>query len=61
MSPFDARLFGRVSELLLDVWILKNNHPYKEIGLVQIGDANIPTKVKSFLMAKYFGKKIFTE
>ena len=57
LSAFDARLFGRVSEFLLDVWILKNKYQYKEVPMIQIGDANMPTKVKSFLMAKFFGKK----
>ena len=28
-DSFQARLFGRVSELLLDVWIEKNNVKYK--------------------------------
>jgi len=57
MSSFDARLFGRVSEFLLDVWIEKNNLPYKEVRMIQIGDENWPVKVRSFLMAKFFGKK----
>lgn len=57
LSAFDARLFGRVSEFLLDVWILKNKLTYKEVPMLQIGDVNMPTKVKSFLMAKFFGRK----
>lgn len=57
LSTFDARLFGRVSEFLLDVWIEKNGYPYKEIKMIQIGDENWPKKIWSFLMAKFFGKK----
>ena len=57
LSPFDARLFGRISEFLLDVWILKNGYSYKEVKMIQIGDENWPLKIKSFLMAKFFGKK----
>lgn len=57
LSAFDARLFGRVSELLLDVWIEANNLSYSEVGMVQIGNANFGKKVYSFLMAKFFGKK----
>jgi hypothetical protein len=57
LSIFDARLFGRVSEFLLDVWILKKNIPYKEVKMIQIGDENWPLKIKSFLMAKFFGRK----
>lgn len=57
LSPFDARLFGRVSEFLLDIWILKNNIPYKEIRMIQIGDENWQQKIKSFLFAKFLGRK----
>lgn len=57
MSTFDARLFGRVSEFLLDVWIEKNSLPYKEVKMIQIGNENWPIKIRSFLMAKFFGRK----
>ena len=57
LSSFDARLYGRVSELLLDVWIESNHLDYKEIGFVQMGKENWPKKIYSFLMAKYFGRK----
>ena len=30
-SDFDKRVFGRISELLLDVWMLHNNVSFKEI------------------------------
>jgi len=57
MSSFDARLFGRVSELLLDVWIDYNKIAYKEIGYVHIGKIDWPRKIRSFLAAKFFNKK----
>ena len=57
LSAFDARLFGRVSELLLDVWLKKNNVKYVETGFVQIGDENWGKKIKGFLAAKFGGKK----
>lgn len=57
MSAFDARLFGRVSEFLLDVWIEKNELPYKEVKMIQIGKENWPIKIYSFLCAKFLGKK----
>lgn len=57
MSAFDARLFGRVSELLLDVWLEKNKIAYKEIGFVQMGNENWSSKIKGFLKAKFTGKK----
>ena len=57
MPAFDARLFGRVSELLLDVWLKQNNIKYVETGFVQIGDENWGKKIKGFLSAKFGGKK----
>lgn len=57
MSSFEARLFGRISELLLDVWLDKNKIAYKEIGFVQMGDENLGSKIKGFLKAKFGGKK----
>lgn len=57
MPAFDARLFGRVSELLLDVWLEQNKIKYVETGFVQIGDENWGAKIKGFLSAKFGGKK----
>lgn len=57
LSAFDARLFGRISELLLDVWIETKGYSYKEIKMIQIGNENWPQKIKYFLAAKFFGKK----
>lgn len=44
LSAFDARLFGRISELLLDVWLEKNGYSYKEIQMIQLGSENWPQK-----------------
>lgn len=57
MSAFDARLFGRVSELLLDVWLRQNDIKYVETGFVQIGNENWRKKIKDFLSAKFAGRK----
>lgn len=57
MSSFDARYLGRISELLLDVWIEGNHLKYHEIGLIQLGKENWPKKIYGFLMAKFFNKK----
>jgi len=57
MTAFDARLFGRISELLLNVWLLKNNIKYKEVRFVQLGFEHWIQKIKGFLEAKYLGKK----
>ena len=57
MDPFQARLIGRVSERLLDVWVMKNNIPYKEIDYIYFGKKNFHKKIIGFIMAKFFGKK----
>jgi hypothetical protein len=57
LSAFDARLFGRISELLFDVWLTKNNISYKEIPFIQLGNENWFQKIKGFIEAIYFGKK----
>lgn len=57
LSAFDKRLYARVGELLMDVWLEHNNINYKDIDFVQIGDENWPKKIKGFLNAKFRGKK----
>ena len=44
LPAFDARLFGRISELLLDVWIETNGYSHKEIKMIQMGNENWPPK-----------------
>lgn len=57
MDAFQARLVGRVSERLLDVWIDKNGYGYKEIGYVYFGGGNMHRKVWGFLMAALFHRR----
>ncbi len=57
MSAFDARFYGRVSELLLDVWLNTNGYSYKEIPFVYTEKVNRLKKAVGFLSAKFFGKK----
>ncbi len=54
---FHARFYGRISELLLDVYLRKNNIKYKEINFIYMEKINKIAKVKGFLSAKIFGKK----
>lgn len=54
---FHSRFFGRVSELLLDVWINTNNLKYEEVRVIDIEKVNWIKKGFSFLGAKFFGKK----
>lgn len=57
MSPFEERLMGRLSELLVDVWINKNDVPYVERPVVGMERTNWLKKGGSFLAAKFLGKK----
>ncbi|WP_261010241.1 DUF4422 domain-containing protein [Streptococcus mitis] len=57
LTDFEARLFGRVSELLFNVWLDKNNLKMKEIPFMYMDKVNLFKKGMSFLMAKFFGKK----
>lgn len=56
-DSFHARFFGRVSELLLDVFINTNGIKYVEYPFIYTEKVNIFKKGVSFLMAKFFGKK----
>lgn len=56
-DKFHARFFGRISELLLDIWINTNNLNYKEVKVIDIENINWLKKGTSFLMAKFTGKK----
>lgn len=56
-NPFEARVFGRISERLLDVWLLTNKYTYQEVPVMYMEPINWYKKVSSFLLAKFFGKK----
>lgn len=56
-DAFQARLFGRISELLMDVWIDTNNLAYKEVPVISMEPVPWLKKGTSFLKAKFFGKK----
>lgn len=56
-DAFHARFFGRVSELLLDIWINKNNLKYEEVKVMDMQNINWFKKGTSFLLAKFTGKK----
>ena len=56
-DSFHARFFGRISELLLDVWINTNNIKYEEVKVIDMQGINWVKKAKSFLLAKFTGKK----
>ena len=56
-TPFHARFFGRVSELLLDVYLQTNGISYTEVGLESIEPVNWWRKGTSFLKAKFKKEK----
>ncbi|TWT11039.1 DUF4422 domain-containing protein [Streptococcus sp. sy004] len=56
-SAFDARLFGRVSERLFNVWLAKEALVIKEVPFMYMEKVNLVHKGKSFLQAKFLGKK----
>ena len=56
-DSFHARFFGRVSELLLDVWINTNGYKYKEVKVMDLKPINWIKKGSAFLKAKFTGKK----
>ena len=56
-DSFHARFFGRVSELLLDVWLEKNPLNCAEVPVISMEPVNWFKKGGSFLLAKFTGKK----
>ena len=56
-DAFNARYPGRVSEVLLDVWIKTKGYTYAELPVVSTEPVNWWKKGTSFLSAKFFGKK----
>lgn len=57
LTPFEARLFGRVSELLFNVWLDKTGYKVKEVSYFDAFEVNWIKKGTVFLQAKFFKKK----
>jgi len=57
LDAFQARLFGRISEILLDVWINKNKYKTMDINYVHIGPYSFWTKARAFTKSALFGLK----
>lgn len=56
-DKFHSRYLGRISELLLDVWINTNDLKYKEVKVIDIEKVDWLKKGSSFLKAKFLGEK----
>lgn len=56
-DSFHARFYGRVSELLLDIWVETNNMKYKEVSVMSMEKVNWIKKGGSFLLAKFTGRR----
>ena len=56
-DSFHARFYGRVSELLLDVWLNTKGYKYEEVKVMSMEKVNWFKKGTSFLKAKFFGEK----
>ena len=56
-DDFHARFYGRISELLLDVWINTNALRYKEVKVMDMQKINWFKKVTKFVEAKLFKRK----
>lgn len=56
-TPFEARVYGRIGEILLNVYVEKNQIPYKEVPFIFMEEPRWNVKIKNFLMAKFFHRK----
>lgn len=56
-SVFESRLFGRVSEILFNVWLIHNSIKFVEVPFIYMDKVNLKKKIISFLKAKFLGIK----
>lgn len=57
-STYDARVFGFISERLLDIWVEKNQPPVKTLPLVNLESQQWGKKIRNFLLRKISGGKL---
>ena len=56
-DSFHARFYGRVSELLFDVWLNTKGYTYKQVKVISMEKVNWWVKGTSFLKAKFKKEK----
>lgn len=56
-DKFQARVFGRIGEILLDIWLDHNHISYIEVPVVYMERINWIRKCSAFLQAKFFHKR----
>lgn len=56
-DTFHARFYGRISELLLDVWLNTNGYSYKSVKVMSMEKVDWMEKGTSFLKAKFKKEK----
>ncbi|MCD8149262.1 MAG: DUF4422 domain-containing protein [Clostridiales bacterium] len=56
-SAYQGRFYGRVSEILLNVWLRGRREPVKEIGYLPMEKEDWGRKIRSFLAAKVCHRK----
>lgn len=56
-DAFNLRYPGRISEMLLDVWLYTNGYGFTELPVINSEPVNWVKKGSSFLQAKFTGKK----
>lgn len=61
LSPFQGRLYGRISEIIFNTWLIQqvemNKYKVKTIDYLYMEPINMKKKIEAFLKAKFFHKK----
>ncbi len=55
-SPYEARIYGFLSERLLNVWLIEQHLKIVEVPVVPLEKVDWPKKIEKFLKRKFLGK-----